>query len=95
MLVGQLMEKASRAGGADLVHVEVERVGVADGDVFRVLTADLDDRVHGRVDFNGAAGVRRDLVDDEIGPQEISHYVPPGPGGGHAGDLDPPAHLFP
>jgi len=95
VLVGQFMQKAARPGGADLVHVEVERVGIGDGNVFRVLTADLDDRVHGRVDFNGAACVSRDLVDDEIGPQEIPHHAPPGPGGGHPGDLNTPAHLLP
>ena len=47
-LLGLLLEERPGAGGAGLVHREVDDDAVLDGDVLGVLPADLEDRVHRR-----------------------------------------------
>ncbi len=46
--LGLLFEKGPGAGGADLVHLEVDDVAVVEGDELGVLAADLEDGVHRR-----------------------------------------------
>ncbi|OPY91763.1 MAG: hypothetical protein A4E73_01811 [Syntrophaceae bacterium PtaU1.Bin231] len=86
MLVGQLMEKTPGAGGADLVHVEVQRVRIGDGNVFGILAPDFEDRIDGAVDLHGSAGVGRDLVEDQVRVQEVAHHISSGARGRDSAD---------
>ncbi len=64
IFIGQLMQETAGAGSANLVHVEIQRVGIDQRDVFGVLAADFENGVHLRVHFDRPSGVSRDFIDD-------------------------------
>ena len=88
IFVGQFMQKTAGAGGADLVHVKIKGIGVDDGDIFGILTADLKNGVHFRIDLHRPSGMGRDFIDDQIHIQKIPHHIPAGTGGGGPCDFD-------
>ncbi len=92
--LGLLLQERAGPGGADLVHGEVHDRSVLQGDVFGVLPADLEDGVHVLIELHRPAGVRADLVLDEVGAHKLSDQVPPAPGGGAAPDVDLVAYLL-
>ena len=62
---GLLLDEGARAGGADLVHLEVGDLAALRGDILRVLPADFKDGVGlGHPDACGP-GLRGDLVADD------------------------------
>ena len=99
-LLGLLLEERARAGGAGLVHGEVDHDAVLQADELGVLSADLEDGVGHPVDQlaadEGRAGlVSGDLVVDGVGADELADQLAPGAGGGHAQDVEARAHLVP
>ena len=90
-----LFKERAGARGAGLVHLEVDDRAVPEADIFRVLSADLEDGVHGRVDGGGGSGLRRDLVPDHIGADHIAGQVSSRARGPGAEDLHPRPDLGP
>ncbi len=70
-MVCLLLQERSGASRADFVHHEVIDMPVPDVDVFRVLAADLEDRVDIRRDLDRAAQLARDLVLDQVRTQQV------------------------
>ncbi len=83
----QLVNEASRAGGAGLVHLVVNHHAIALDDQLGVLPANLDD-VSLRVYLGGGSGLRGDFVFDEVGTDKTADQIPPGSGNSHAGNPD-------
>ena len=75
VLVGQFVEKAARAGGAHLVHVKVQGIGVGNGNIFGILSPDFEDRVNGPIDLHGASGMSSNLINDQIRIQKVAHHI--------------------
>ena len=70
------MQEAAGPGGADLVHVEVQRVAAVNPDVLRVLATDLEHGVYCRVPVHRGSSVGGDLVHDQISAEKVTHHVP-------------------
>ncbi len=92
-LFGLLLQVGAGAGGADLVHHEVDDGAVAQADELGVLAADLEDGVHVGVDGRGGGGLGGDFVAHHVGADEVAGEVAAGAGGGRAHDLHPVADL--
>ena len=91
-LLGLLLEEGAGAGGAGLVHGEVDHDAVLQADELGVLAADLEDGVGHPVDQlaadeGGAGLVGGDLVVDGVGADQLADQLAAGAGGGHAQDL--------
>src|SRR5262249_46124085 len=83
----------ARAGGAGLIHREIDHHAALDRDVFRVLAADLEDGVdrftaERAADVDGAGLVGGDLVVDRVGADELGGQLAAGAGGSGAGDIE-------
>ena len=72
---GQLVDEASRTGGAGLVHLVINHHAITFDDELGVLPANLDD-VGLRVYLNGSPCLRGDFVFDEVGPDEAADQIP-------------------
>ncbi len=83
-----LFEEAAGAGGARLVHLEVDDGALLQADIFGVLPADLENGIDARVDLRGGARLRGDLVFHLVGAEEIADEVAPGAGGAYAAHID-------
>ena len=83
----QLVNKASGAGGASLVHLIVNNHAIPLDDQLGVLSPNLDN-IRLRVYIGGSPGLRGDFVFDEVSPDEAADQVPPGTGNSHAGNID-------
>ncbi len=81
-LLGELIDEAARTGGAGLVHLVVDHNAVPLNNELRVLSADFDDICLG-IEVHGGSGLGRDLVLDQVGPNEAAHQV-----SSRAGDAD-------
>ncbi len=88
-----LLQEGAGARGAGLVHLEVHHRAVTQADVFRVLPADLEDRVHRRVDGRGSRGLGGDLVPHQVGADHVAREIPARARGGRAHDAHPAADL--
>ena len=75
-VLGLLFEERPGAGRADLVHHEVVDVPVPDVDVFRVLPADLEDRVDIGGNLDRGAQLAGDLVLDQVRAQQVRGQMP-------------------
>ena len=76
----------SELDSANIVHVDVRDVAVGQADELGVLTADLEDGLHPGVGQACAGGMRRDLVDDEVGTDDLADELAARAGGGAALD---------
>ena len=96
-LLGLLLEERAGAGGAGLVHGEVDDDAVLQADELGVLAADLEDRVELPADLAadevGARLVGGDLVGDDVGAAELADELAPGAGGADAQQVDARADL--
>ena len=96
-LLGLLFEERAGAGGAGLVHGEIDDDAVLHGDELGVLAADLEDGVDlpgdAAADEVGAGLVGGDLVGDEVGAAELADELASGPGGADAEHPDAVADL--
>ena len=70
-MVCLLLQERSGASRADFVHHEVIDMSVPDVDIFRVLAADLENRVDIRRHLDRAAQLARDLVLDQVRTQQV------------------------
>ncbi len=77
-LLGLFLDEGSRPGGADVVHPRIAHESVHHAYILRVLAADLEDRVDGRVLLGGGRAVGGDLVDDEVCADDPPDHLPPG-----------------
>ena len=96
-LLRLLLEERAGAGGAGLVHGEVDDDAVLQADELAVLAADLEDRVALLADLAadevGARLVGGDLVGDDVGPGELADELASGARGAHAEQVDAGADL--
>ena len=99
-LLRLLLQEGAGAGGAGLVHGEVDHHAVLQADELAVLPADLEDGVGHAVDElaadeGGARLVGGDLVVDGVGADELADELAARAGGGDAQDVQAGAHLVP
>ena len=96
-LLGLLLEEGAGAGGAGLVHGEVDDDAVLQADELGVLAADLEDRVDLAADLAAdevcAGLVGGDLVGDDVGTDELADELAAGAGGADAQQVDALADL--
>jgi len=76
VLVGQLMRKLP-VPAAHTLFMSKSRGGCSRRNIFRILSTDLKNRVHLRIDLDGTPGVGRNLVNGQVCIQEIAHHVSP------------------
>jgi hypothetical protein len=86
---GLLFQERPGSCCTDLVHFKVNHHPIIKADIFRVLSPDLKNRIHGGIDMDGCCGLSRDLITHQISSDEISSQVTPGPGCPHSLDLHP------
>ena len=94
-----LLQKRAGAGGAGFVHGEIHDHAFFQADELRVLTANLEDRIHRLkaeliANVSGAGLMSRDLVVDGVCPNQFADQFTAAAGGAHAADLDPVADLL-
>jgi len=94
-LLGLLLEKGPRAGGADLVHHEIDDGAVLEGDELRVLATDLEDGIDLGVDGRRRRGLGSDLVAHDVGADEIGTQVASAARRAGPEDRQPVADLLP
>jgi len=78
-----LLQKGAGAGGTGVVHRVVDGHPVAQEDVLGILSADLEDRFHFRIEVRRAGRMGRDFVVDVDGPEVGAQQFAGGAGRAH------------
>ena len=92
-LAALFLDERSRARAAGLVHRAIHHPAVRQPDVFRVLPANLENRVHPRIEMPRALRVRRDFVEHKHRVAAVARrHQRPGDFPAAAGDAEGPQH---
>lgn len=80
---------------AQIINDSLDDRTILDADEFRVLAADLDHRIDPGVKADGGPGMGADLVNDEVGPDELPDELSSRAGRPDADPIEPhPVPLF-
>ena len=81
------MEKTPGTRCTDFVHIEIQRIRVDYGNIFRILASDLKKGIHFRVYLHRSPRMSRNFINNQIHIQEITHHVTSGTRCGCSDDL--------
>ncbi|GAK51069.1 hypothetical protein U14_02311 [Candidatus Moduliflexus flocculans] len=92
-LFGLFFKERAGSGGAGVVHFEIHDDRLVNADIFGILPADFENRVHFRVNMHGSPRLRRDFVPHRVRADEIAGQIAARAGRADADDVNQIGHF--